>query len=70
MSQADAVAEVNAVAAVREADKGWQAHMTYLERRLATRRQQSGIRYAKEPEGRKSLEQLIDEMHREERGDA
>lgn len=30
ISQAEGVAETEAVAAVRLADKGWQAHMTYL----------------------------------------
>src|SRR4051812_5801393 len=69
ISQAEGIAEVNAVAAVREADKGWQAHMTYLERRFATRwRQQSGIRYAKEPEGRgETLEQLVSKLDAERR---
>src|SRR5689334_19223685 len=44
VSQAEGQAEADALAAVREADKGWQAHMTYLERRFANRwRQQSGI---------------------------
>src|SRR3954452_23882863 len=37
VSQAEGQAEADAVAAVREADRGWQAHMTYLERRFATR---------------------------------
>jgi hypothetical protein len=30
VSQAEGQAEADAVAAVREADRGWQAHMTYL----------------------------------------
>jgi hypothetical protein len=64
VSQAEGLAEVNAVAAVREADKGWQAHMTYLERRFANRwRQQSGARYAKEPaKDSRTLEDMIDEI--------
>ena len=49
VTQAEGIAEAEAVAAVRVADRGWQAHVTYLERRFATRwRQQSGIRSAKE----------------------
>src|SRR3954454_5645656 len=69
VSQAEGQAEADAVAAVREADRGWQAHMTYLERRFATRwRQQSGIRYAKEPEGRgETLEQLVSKLDAERR---
>jgi transposase len=62
ISQAEAEAE--AVAAVRLADKGWQAHMTYLERRFSSRwRQQSGVRYVKSENDRgASIEQQLAQM--------
>ena len=45
--QAEAEAEIAAVASVREAKGGWQAHMTYLERRFPTRwRRMDGIKHA------------------------
>lgn len=67
VSQAEAVAETNAVAAVREADRGWQAHMTYLERRFATRwRQQSGARYVKDERPNESLEESLARIQREQ----
>jgi hypothetical protein len=60
VSQAEGVAEAEAVAAVRAADKGWQAHMTYLERRFSSRwRQQSGVRYVKKDGEPESIEQLL-----------
>lgn len=37
LSEAEALAEIDAVAAIREAKTGWQAHMTYLERRHSER---------------------------------
>lgn len=45
VSQAEAEAEMAAVASVREAKQGWQAHMTYLERRFPSRwRRMDGIK--------------------------
>ena len=45
--QAEAEAEIAAVRSVREAKQGWQAHMTYLERRFPTRwRRMDGIKHA------------------------
>jgi hypothetical protein len=45
--QAEAEAEMAAVASVREAKGGWQAHMTYLERRFPVRwRRMDGIKHA------------------------
>ena len=35
--EADALAEIDAVAKVREGKQGWQAHMTFLERRHSER---------------------------------
>jgi transposase len=73
VSQAEAVAETNAVAAVREADRGWQAHMTYLERRFSSRwRQQSGARYVRDDSEKETMEQMLERMQREqgERGAA
>lgn len=59
MSEAEALAEIDAVAAVREAKQGWQAHMTFLERRHSerwSRREAAG----QEPrEQRKSFEDLV-----------
>jgi len=67
VTQAEGHAEVNALAAVRAADKGWQAHMTYLERRFADRwRQQSGVRHVKSEERTESLEQILGRLHREQ----
>jgi len=64
---AEGLAEVDAVAAVREADRGWRAHMTYLERRFADRwRQQSGFRHVKSEERPESLEQALDRIKREQ----
>src|SRR5690349_13677383 len=37
MQEAEALAEIDAVAKVREAGQGWQAHMTFLERRHSER---------------------------------
>src|SRR5438067_1247113 len=37
MCEAEALAEIDAVAAVREAKQGWQAHITFLERRHSER---------------------------------
>lgn len=52
LTRAEGIAETDAVAAVRAADKGWQAHMTYLERRFANRwRQQSGQEHPSFTEG-------------------
>ncbi|HEX3331287.1 MAG TPA: hypothetical protein VHS27_15275 [Gaiellales bacterium] len=66
VTQAEGIAEAEAVAAARVADRGWQAHMTYLERRFASRwRQQSGIRYVKEAPSGRSLEQILDELETE-----
>jgi transposase-like protein len=66
VSQAEGQAEADAVASVREADRGWQAHMTYLERRFATRwRQQSGIRHVKDEAKRETLEDIIARGDRE-----
>src|SRR4051794_34788625 len=45
--QAEAEAEMAAVASVREAKGGWQAHMTYLERRFPVRwRRMDGIKHS------------------------
>jgi hypothetical protein len=45
--QAEAEAEMTAVASVREAKGGWQAHMTYLERRFPVRwRRMDGIKHS------------------------
>jgi hypothetical protein len=45
--QADAEAEMTAVASVREAKGGWQAHMTYLKRRFPVRwRRMDGIKHS------------------------
>jgi hypothetical protein len=71
VSQAEGIAETEALAAVREADKGWQAHMTYLERRFPARwRRQSGVRHVKDDEtgssGRaESLEQAVERIRSE-----
>jgi transposase len=66
VSQAEAIAEADAVAAVRAADKGWQAHMTYLERRFSSRwRQQSGTRYV-DSEKPPSLEEILARVHRQD----
>jgi len=63
---AEGLAEVDAIAAVREADRGWQAHMTYLERRFADRwRQQSGVRHVKSDERNESLEEMVARLGRE-----
>jgi len=60
VSQAEAVAETDAVAAVRDADRGWQAHMTYLERRFASRwQQQSGARQVTDGKPPESMEQAL-----------
>jgi hypothetical protein len=37
LREAEALAEIDAVAKVREAKQGWQAHMTFLERRHSER---------------------------------
>jgi transposase len=67
VSQAEAIAETDAVAAVREADRGWQAHMTYLERRFASRwRQQSGARHVKGERENESMEQTLERIQREQ----
>jgi transposase len=67
VSQAEGQAEADALAAVREADRGWQAHMTYLEHRFADRwRQQSGVRHVKSEERTESLEQMVDRLHCEQ----
>jgi hypothetical protein len=66
VSQAEGQAEADALAAVREADKGWQARMTYLERRFATRwRQQSGVRHVKDEAKTETLEDIIARGDRE-----
>jgi hypothetical protein len=45
--QAEAEAEITAVASVREAKGGWQAHMTYLERRFPIRwRRMDGVKHS------------------------
>jgi hypothetical protein len=68
VSQAEGIAETEAVAAVRTAEKGWQAHMTYLERRFANRwRQQSGVRYANPKRDTRSLEDILDAIETEQR---
>ncbi|HYX84053.1 MAG TPA: hypothetical protein VE777_03695 [Gaiellales bacterium] len=57
-----------AVAAVREAKGGWQAHMTYLERRFPVRwRQMDGIKHAggRRGEEHETFEKAIDRIHRE-----
>jgi hypothetical protein len=66
VSQAEATAEADAVAAVRAADKGWQAHMTYLERRFSSQwRQQSGTRYV-DSENPPSLEDTLARIDQED----
>jgi hypothetical protein len=45
--RAEAAAEMDAVASVRQAKQGWQAHMTYLERRFPVRwRRMDGIKHS------------------------
>jgi hypothetical protein len=59
--QAEALAEVDAVAVVREGGKAWIANMTYLERRHPDRwRRATDTRPIKEP-AEKTLEQRLRE---------
>jgi hypothetical protein len=63
--QAEAEAEMAAVASVREAKGGWQAHMTYLERRFPARwRRMDGIKHsgARSNEDTRSIEEEFRRM--------
>ncbi len=72
VSEAEGVAETNAVAAVREADRGWQAHMTYLERRFSSRWRQQSVSATQGRRQGESVEQALARFQREqgERGAA
>lgn len=60
VSEAEALAEVDAIAAVREAKGGWQAHMTYLERRFSARwRRMDGTRQGRPDQPAESLEEAL-----------
>jgi hypothetical protein len=67
--QAEAEAEMAAVASVREAKGGWQAHMTYLERRFHERwRRMDGIKNGRDRgETTPSMEAEIERVEEEHR---
>lgn len=64
--EAEALAEIDAVAAVREAKGGWQAHMTYLERRFSERwRRMDGTRVGRQEQREESFEQALARLEKE-----